>query len=177
VWLTFALYSARSRSSSRRMRTALGTFATLERKRPTSTDSFSDEDSQHAQLSCMGKWISSWCYGTWASFTKGQCVVSFYKETKLWDPTGDSWHFSGYGVEHCFASCPCGDSFPVRWCTTSHVPFLSAFLDREFHDRWIGIGRPFSPPSFSWFDSSGYFFSGSLRKTMFIVKKCNMRTR
>jgi hypothetical protein len=40
----------------------------------------------------------------------------------FWRPCSDWWHFPGYDWKHCFASCPCGNSFAVGCCTTSLLP-------------------------------------------------------
>jgi len=73
---------------------------------------------QHVHLSCIGNWKSSWRYRTWASFTESQFVVCFndiqnYRPFHFWRISGDWWQFSGYDEGHCFASCLCGNSFPV----------------------------------------------------------------
>jgi hypothetical protein len=68
-------------------------------------------NSQQTQMLCMGQWISSWCYWTWAQnrFNGPFCLE---------EPAEVSWNVSGYRGEHCFASYPYGSSFPVRRCTT-----------------------------------------------------------
>jgi hypothetical protein len=71
---------------------------------------------------------------------------------------GDWWHFSGYDGEQCIASCTCGNSFTVRWCTTSLLPSCSRFLG-----RWVSLmlGRKKRihslAPSFFRYDTSGIF--------------------
>jgi hypothetical protein len=49
------------------------------------------------------------------------------KRNQTWRTWGKSswWHISGYDGEHYFVSCPCGNSFPVTWCTTSRLPSCS----------------------------------------------------
>jgi len=83
------------------------------------------DDTEHEQDSPK---VNVWC-----TLMKNQNYGSFV----FWRTYGEWGRFSVYEAERCFASCPCGDDFPVRGCTTSLPPSCRAFLDREFPDRWI----------------------------------------
>jgi hypothetical protein len=41
------------------------------------------------------------------------------------EPVVTSDTFSGYDREHCFVSCPYGNSLPVIWCITLLFPLFS----------------------------------------------------
>jgi hypothetical protein len=117
---------------------------------PTSTlFCFDAWNSQDAQLCCMVKYTYSGWYWKWAWITEGQCVV-------LW------WRI--------FMSCPCGNSLPVRGCTTPLPPSYSCLSGQEL--SW-SLGTQSLAPSLSRFDSSGFPVLG-VRKRRLLWKgaKC-----
>jgi hypothetical protein len=82
------------------------------------------------------------------SSTNSQKENPYEKQNYLfclpWRTYDKWWHLTGYDGKHCFASCPCGDSFPVRRCITSLLPSclclsgqgISWSLGRKRHIPW-----------------------------------------
>jgi len=92
---------------------------------------------EHAQLSCMGKQKSLWCYWTLVSFTEGQCMVHLNKRTISPPPPDFSlenlqWLMPLFWLcgKHYFASCPCGSSFPVKMVDHT-LPLCSCISGQE----------------------------------------------
>jgi hypothetical protein len=52
---------------------------------------------------------------------------------------GGWWHFSGYNGELCFVSCPCGNNFPVTWCTASILQPCSCLSGQGGNFLSIGL--------------------------------------
>jgi len=107
------------------------------------------------------------------------CVVRFDEEHKyqsfLVERTcGDWWHFYDHNGDHHVVSCPSGNSFPVRWCTTPTplLPSSSCLSGQGVSWSLYRRGGTHSlVSSFFRFNCFGFF----LIKTLFIVnewKKC-----
>jgi len=107
------------------------------------------------------KWIAFCGWKSWnptpmfdARF--GRCTQSKQHQlfTDLWCAGTSVW--KRQDGKHCFVSCPCGNSFPVRWCAISLLSYsclsgqkVSCLLDRK-------MGTHFLTFSFSRFDSSRF---------------------
>jgi hypothetical protein len=98
----------------------------------------------------------------WCALTKNKFVGPFFFE----GPAMTGYTLLADG-KHCFASCPCANSFPVRWCTTSLLPSCSCLsgqgVSRSF-DKKRGISS--LGYSFSRFYSSESFLLGFVKEAL-----------
>jgi len=157
-------------------------FPAFKRTRPTSTDCFTDEATFHVCVCvcvcvCVeqptGKIVvngevkalvlnmslnvsmihrRSTCGGLW---WKRKYSIPFF--LKHFTVIAENFGCCG---EYCSGSCPCGNSFPVRWCTIHLSHCVLACLEREFPHHWIGRGGHFLVPSCPRFHSSGLSLLG-----------------
>jgi len=95
-------------------------------------------------------------------------VLSFPKKLCDW------WHFSIYDEEHCFAWCPCGNSFPVTWCTSPLHPSCSCLseqgVSRSFDRKRLIPCPPSSPDS----TSLDFFYWGVVKDNVCLKKLQNV---
>jgi hypothetical protein len=119
-------------------------------------------NSQEAHLSCMGKWKFSWCYWSWAWFTKVNVWCTLMKNKVVGpflskESNNDWWHLSGY-MNIAFHHIPLGTVFQLNEAPP-HFCCVFAFWDTEFPHSWIGRGVAHSlVPLISRFDSLDFLF-------------------